>query len=146
MFRIAPVQTEKERQKTAREANILLREDSFLYAMRDCESGALLGLSQFDIREESGEILDLVPAPAVDDFEAMFILGRATMDFIDRTGAHRCTALPEGADERLLRAIGFRPAEGGTLTCDMTGMFDGHCGGHALDLSSLQSSTEPSEP
>lgn len=137
MFRIAPVQTETERAQTAEEAGIRLCEGSFLYAMRDCETGRLLGLAQFDIREESGEILDLVPAPGVDDFEAMFILGRATMDFIDRTGAHRCTALQKGADARLLRAIGFRPAEGDILTCDMMGMFDGHCGGHALDLSDL---------
>lgn len=137
MFRIAPVQTEEERRLTCREAGICPRENAFLYAMRDCESGALLGVAQFDINGECGQILDLSPAPGIDDFEAMFILGRATMDFIDRTGAHRCIAMPSAAEHRLLRAVGFRPKEDGSLSCDMTGMFDGHCGGHALDLSKM---------
>lgn len=134
MFRIAPVTTEEERQAVTASLGISAREGAFVYAMRDAGDGHLLGASQFDIAHGYGILYDLLPAGGVDDFEAMFILGRATLDFIDRTGVHLCYAVPGGGDERLLRAVGFRREPSGRYACDMTGMFDGHCSGHALNL------------
>jgi hypothetical protein len=55
------------------------------------------------------------------------------MNFIDLCGAHICEAAREAGDARLLHAIGFREASG-KLSVDMTGMFDGHCDGHAVKL------------
>lgn len=137
MFRIAPAQTEEEKAAIAALLGIPVRDGAFVYAMRDAGDGHLLGAAQFDIAEGYGTIFDLRPAPGIDDFEAMFILGRATMDFIDRAGAHLCRAPLDAGEERLLRAVGFHPSEEGDLLCDMNGMFDGHCGGHALDLDKL---------
>lgn len=137
MFRIAPIQTEAEKTEVTSALGIPSRAGAFVYAMRDCGDGHLLGGAQFDIAEGHGTIYDLASAKDVDDFEAMFILGRATMDFIDRTGAHLCYAAADAGDERLLRAIGFRTAEDGRYVRDMTGMFDGHCEGRALDLDTL---------
>lgn len=137
MFRIAPVGTEEEKREIALALGIPMRDGAFVYAMRDCGDGHLLGASQFDIEHGYGTIYDLTPAVGVDDFEAMFILGRATMDFVDRTGVHLCHARESTGDARLLRAVGFRKAEGDLLVCDMTGMFDGHCSGHALNLEKI---------
>ncbi|HBJ19382.1 MAG TPA: hypothetical protein DDY70_06580 [Clostridiales bacterium] len=134
MFRIAPVQTEEEKREVTSSLGIPSRDGAFVYAMRDMEDGHLLGGSQFDIAKDGGTLFDLRPAPGIEDFEAMFILGRATLDFIDRTGTHLCRAAKDAGEERLLRAVGFRPSEDGGYLCDMTGMFDGHCDGHALDL------------
>ena len=91
-----------------------------------------MGFSQFEVGE-AGYIYDLLPAVGSDDFEAMFILGRQTMNFIDLCGNHICKARKDAGDARLLRAIGFK-GEGDELSCDMTGMFDGHCSGHAVKL------------
>ena len=66
-----------------------------------------------------------------EDYEAIFILGRATMNFIDLCGVHTLKATDNAADSTLLKAIGLRPIEDGSYFCDMTGFFDGsHCSGH----------------
>jgi hypothetical protein len=59
----------------------------------------------------------------------MFILGRATMNFIDICGSHKCRASLSAGDERLLKSIGFKEVAGEYFS-DMTGMFDGNCKGH----------------
>ena len=133
MFKITPVTNDAESVEIAEALGIELREGSFLYSMRDVETSRLMGASQFEILDGYGMIYDLRCPFGDDDFEAMFILGRQTMNFIDTCGAHTCYANVGAGNERLLRAIGFKP-EGDNLFCNMTGMFDGHCSGHAIEL------------
>jgi hypothetical protein len=95
------------------------------------ESGELMGFSQFEIKEGVGYIRDLRTKIGYSDFEAMFILGRATMNFIDMCEVHTCHAEKNAGEEILLKSIGFKFSEElGLYTCDMTGMFDGKCSGH----------------
>ena len=131
MFKISPIQDINEQKQVAEACGAKLKLGAFAYAMRDAESGKLMGFSQFEITENGGQLYDLRPALGYDDFEAMFILGRSTMNFIDLCGSHTLAATVDSADEKLLRAIGLRPREDGALFCDMTGFFDGsHCSGH----------------
>ena len=128
MFKITPIQ-EKTRQKEICEiCGAEFRPDAFAYQMFDIESGEIMGMSQFEIGA-CGYIYDIKEAPARDDFEAMFILARQTMNFIDLCGAHSCHATSNAANERLLLAIGFKKTDEDYF-CDMSGMFDGHCGDH----------------
>ncbi len=127
MFKIEPVQ-EKARQKELCQLFGTEYEESFFgYYMYDVESGAPMGFSQFEINGESGYIKDLLSPKGEFDREAMFILGRQTMNFIDICGAHICYAKKDGGDASLLSSIGFKKEIDGRLFCDMTGMFDGHC-------------------
>ena len=131
MFKISPIQSIEEQISVAEACGSSYKNGAFAYAMRDDESGELMGFSQFEINGEGGTLLDLRPIGTLDDYEAMFILGRATMNFIDLCGAHTLSAEPTAADTALLRAIGLRPTEDGSYFCDMTGFFDGsHCSGH----------------
>ena len=133
MFKIAPINERDIQKKYAEICGAEFLDGFFAYAMTDNETGELMGFSQFEINSD-GYIVDLCPATGLDDFEAMFILGRSTMNFIDMCGAHFCRAKKDAADEKLLRAIGFKP-DGDELSVDMTGMFDGsHCSGHAVKL------------
>ena len=133
MFKISAIQSFEEQSLVAKACGTVAKEGFFAYVMRDCEGGEIMGFSQFEIEAE-GFISDIREALGNDDFEAMFILGRTTMNFIDTCGAHICRAASDAADERLMRAIGFKPDSDGYFT-DMTGMFDGsHCEGHALKL------------
>ena len=132
MFKITPVQSKDEQLALCEKCSAEYREGAFAYIMFDIDSGDVMGMSQFEI-SESGYIFDLLEAPSHDDFEAMFILGRQTMNFIDSCGAHTCYASTNSGSERLLKAIGFKPS-GGKLFCDMTGMFDGNCSGHKVKL------------
>ncbi len=127
MFKITPIQDRETQIKYAALAGTVAREGAFAYAMLDAYSGEPMGFSQFEIREDGGHLLDLCYI-GKDDYEAMFILGRQTMNFIDLCGAHVLHATADSGDEMLLRAIGLRLMENGEYYRDMTGLFDGdHC-------------------
>lgn len=135
MFKISPIQDAETQEKYANMCGTKAKHGFFAYAMTDAESGDIMGFSQFEILGDEGYISDLRQrSGAQDDFEAMFILGRATMNFIDLCGAHISRAALDAADVRLLSAIGFKEKRNGTFYCDMTGFFDGHCDGHPVKL------------
>lgn len=131
MFKISPIQDSNLQRKYALECGAEYREGAFAYSMNDAETNALMGFSQFEITETGGRLYDLRPVANRDDYEAMFILGRATMNFIDMCGVHTLSASASAADRSLLTAIGLRPVNENEFYCDMTGFFDGsHCSGH----------------
>ena len=130
MFKITPVHDAALISKYLDECSLKKVDGAFLYAMCDAECGELMGLSQFDIKD-SGYIYDLCLTEKYSgDFEAVFILGRQTMNFINLCGIRFCKASGDFSDKQLIRALGFKENDGGFL-CDMKGMFDGsHCSGH----------------
>ena len=134
MFKISPIQTKELQKEYAEACGAEFAPELFAYSMIDQDTGDLMGMSQFDISGEIGYIKSLRPRIGYVDFEAMFILGRATMNFIDLCGNHACLASPDAAEERLIKAIGFRLNDSGEYFADMTNMFNGHCDGHAVNL------------
>ena len=134
VFKITPVQDKARQKELCELCGASFNEEYFAYVMFDTVTDEVMGMSQFEISGGTGYISDLRSAHDVDDFEAMFILGRQTMNFIDLCGAHLCTAAIDAGNEALLKAIGFRNKDGDRLVCNMTGMFDGHCDGHAVKL------------
>lgn len=132
MFKITPIQDKSRQKEICLLCGAEFRPDAFAYQMFDIDSNEIMAMSQFEIGEE-GYIFDIKEAPERDDFEAMFILARQTMNFIDLCGVHSCYAAKAAGNERLLRAVGFREKDG-ELYCDMTGMFDGHCDGKKIEL------------
>ncbi len=129
MFKISPIQDKELQKKYAAECGVEFCPELLAYSMINHESGELMGMSQFDINSECGYIHSLKAKIGCTDFEAMFILGRATMNFIDMCEVHSCRAKADAAEERLLKSIGFKIQENGEYFADMTGMFDGHCDG-----------------
>ena len=139
MFKIFPLCDETLQEKYLSICNVKRRPNAFIYAMCDIESEEVMAISQFEIFKDHGYIYDIKARESLDDFEAMFILGRQTMNFIDLCGAHSVQASAETTDDTLLRAIGFKKQDSGEYFCDMDGMFDGkHCSGHAVDLDALK--------
>ena len=134
MFKISPIQDKSTQKKYADECGADFFPELFAYSMINQENGELMGFSQFDISGESGYIKTLKPRLGYSDFEAMFILGRATMNFIDLCGIHTCRAASDAGEERLLKSIGFRKTEDGDYLADMTHMFDGHCDGKTVEV------------
>lgn len=130
MFKISPINDRDLQQKYALDCGAKYLPDFFAYAMIDNDSGELMGFSQFEINSDGGLISDLKERLGTQDDEAMFILGRATMNFIDLCGSHVCYAEKNAGNPKLLRAIGFKESNGELLFCDMNGMFDGKCEGH----------------
>lgn len=134
MFKITPIQSQEDKISCAEKCGTRAIDGYFAYKMVSEDNGELMGMAQFEICGEHGYITDLKPRKAYDDFEAMFILGRATMNFIDMCGSHKCLARLDAGEERLLTAIGFKKCENGEYSCDMTDMFSGHCDGKTVDL------------
>ena len=132
MFKITPIQDKARQKEVCHLCGAEFRPEAFAYQMYDINSGEIMGMSQFEIGEV-GYIYDIKEAPGRDDFEAMFILARQTMNFIDLCENHTCFANNGAANERLLKAVGFKESKG-KYYCDMTGMFDGHCDGHKVEL------------
>ena len=129
MFKITPIQ-DKTRQKEICEAcGAIFREDYFAYEMYECETLELMGMSQFQVGDE-GYISDLREPHGKCDYEAMFILGRQTMNFINSCGATVCRASFDAGESKLLSAIGFKDSDSTSLICNTDGMFDGNCGNH----------------
>ena len=125
MFKILPIQNKNEQIEISAKCGSSYQDGFFAYSMKE-EDGRLLGFSQFDIRGEEAYISDIKAADGVDDYEAMFILGRSTMNFIDMCGAHKAYAPYSCADESFMLALGFKRQDEGFFV-DMTGFFGGCC-------------------
>ena len=130
MFKIEAIQDQATQERYAALCGSVAADGYFGYAMFDVESGEPMGFAQFDIKDGEGYILDLREIGGKDDFEAMFILGRSTMNFIDLCGAHIAYASKNAGSDALLRAIGFKKQDNGDYRCDMTNLFNGNCGNH----------------
>ena len=129
MFKITPIQDKMRQKEICDICHTLYREDFFAYEMYDCETLEFMGMSQFQIGDE-GYISDLREPDGRSDYEAMFILGRQTMNFINSCGAVICKAADNAGSAALLSAIGFKERIGNELVCNTDGMFDGNCGNH----------------
>ncbi len=126
MFKITPIQDKERQKQICLACGAQYREDFFAYEMYDCDTLETMGMSQFQIGVE-GYISDLREPEGNDDNEAMFILGRQTMNFINSCGAKICLANADAGDRKLLSAIGFKDFDGTSLICNTDGMFDGKC-------------------
>ena len=130
MFKIFPIQDEQTKKIYAEACGAEPLDNAFAYGMADAESMEIMGFSQFDLDGECATLYSLKEKIGQSDFEAIFILGRATLEFCERCGATDCYADKTCADETLLRAIGLRSVSAdGRLFGHIEGMFDGHCEG-----------------
>ena len=127
MFKIEAVQTVEAQERCALACGTVARKWHFAYAMYNVKTGEPMGFAQFDIRDGVGYIMDLKEAIGKSDFEAIFILGRTTMCFIDSCGVNNIYATADAGDPSLLKAIGFNATEDGNFYCDTPGFFDGSC-------------------
>ncbi len=131
MFKITPVSEIAEAKSISEALSLPYFEGAFYYKMFDMESGELMGLSVFELNRENGEILALKEVDGKDDFEAMFILIRQTMNFINLCGHKQCIAKTTYASEKMLLCAGFQKQSDAVFVANLEGMFDGHCHSHA---------------
>lgn len=128
MLKVLPIQTKAEQEAICKKCNVEYNPDLLAYSATVDDE--LRGVSQFKLTAEGGLVYDVAPAIDTYDFEALFVLGRGTLNFIDLCGVHY--AIYKGSVEsedklRLLKAIGFKETETGSLELDLTGFFTDHC-------------------
>lgn len=129
MLVIKPIQDKNEQKELCSLCGIEFKEELFAYKAHN--DGELLACAQFDITSDCA-IIDAMRQVigTKEDFEGMFILGRAVLNFLDLCGVKTAQYFPsEGFESRLARSIGFKE-ENGILTAHLEGMFDAKCEGH----------------
>lgn len=129
MLEIKPITDKKEQASLCALCDIEYKETMFAY--RAYNDGSLLAVAQFDIGGSTARIDAMRQVlNTEEDWEAMFILGRAVLNFLDLCGVTNAEYDPKDAFERrIAKMIGFRGEEG-LLVASLAGMFDGKCEGH----------------
>lgn len=131
MLEVLPIQTQTEQEAVCARAGIEYKVDCMAY--RALIDGELTAICQFSMNAEGGHIHDLATLKDRelsdrDRIESLFVMGRATLNFIDLCGVHRAffeDAAFEG--EGMIRSIGFQKQEDGRWFVDLTDFFVEPC-------------------
>ena len=130
MIKVLPIQTKEEQKLLCEKSNIEFKPDLLMYAAS--VDGELIGVCQFKTSDKGGLIYDIAKITDREekpksDFEALFVMGRGALNFIDLCGIHNAFYVGEEIDDLLLRAIGFKPNAEGKYEVDLNGFFTDHC-------------------
>ena len=128
MLKVLPIQTKERQEEICKLCSVEYKPDLLAYFAE--VDGTLAGVSQFKLTDKGGIVYDLAPADDFYNFEALFVMGRGTLNFIDLCGVHRAFFDGE-ADDQLLRAVGFKKNEDGRYEVDLNGFFDEPCKHHS---------------
>lgn len=135
MLKVLPVQSKAEQEALCQRCNVVYNPELLAYAATVDEE--LVGICQFKLTDRGGFLYDLAKVtdrtaehPECSNFEAMFVMGRGTLNFIDLCGVHYAYFCGKDPDESLLRAIGFQQTESGSWEINLEGFFTEHCGNH----------------
>ena len=128
MLKILPIQSKADQELYCARCGVTYREDALAYAASVDEK--FIGICQFRTAGEVGEVYDLTLIPGVEDFEAIFLMGRAALNFIDLCGVHKAIYASETADESLLKAVGFQKNQNGVFEMDLKDFFLHPCQHH----------------
>ena len=124
MLKVLPIQSKLQQEEICLHCSVTYNPDLLAYAVYD--DATLLGVCQFKLTAEGGMIYDLAPAEGTNSFEALFIMGRGTLNFIDLCGVHKAFYRGAVTNERLLLAIGFQKNENGEYAVNLEGFFTAH--------------------
>jgi hypothetical protein len=125
MLEIKPIQDKNAQKALCELCAAVYKPAALAYSAYD--NGAPVGICQFRIMDDGGHMYDLCNTVGTDDLEALIIMGRAALNFIDLCGVH--TAYFEGEETRGAIAVGFRLKDG-KLFADLSGMFESPCKNH----------------
>ncbi len=131
MLKVLPIQSKETQQALCGRCGVDYRPDALAYAASVDDN--FVGICQFKLTAEGGVLYDIATAAdhqedsECSDFEALFVMGRGTLNFIDLCGVPFATYGGTSPDDRLLRAIGFQKSEDGIYSVNLEGFFTDHC-------------------
>ena len=125
MFKVLPIQTKDEQKIICEKCGVEFNADLLAYAVS--VDNTLAGVCQFKLTDKGGMIYDLAATLDHNDSDALFVMGRGALNFIDLCGVHYATYLGEVTDEPLLLKIGFKKNENGVFDINLEGFFTDHC-------------------
>ena len=125
MLEVLPIQSKQEQEALCARCGIPFQTE--LLAYQALVDGELRGMCQFTMDANGGRILHFASLPDKYEFEPMFVMGRAALNFIDLCGVHRAFFDAPCDNETLIRAIGFSKNMEGRYEVDLTDFFTTPC-------------------
>lgn len=125
MLEVIPIQTKTEQEALAARVGAEFLPDALAY--RADADGEFVGMCQFRLDPSGGHMLTLDSLPGHENFQPMFVMGRAALNFMELCGAETAYYEAPLRDRVLVGAIGFREDENGKLKVDLKGFFDHPC-------------------
>ena len=125
MLEVIPIQTKTEQGALAARVGAEFLPDALAY--RADADGEFVGMCQFRLDPSGGHMLTLDSLPGHEDFQPMFVMGRAALNFMELCGAETAYYEAPLRDRVLVGAIGFREDKNGKLKVDLKGFFDHPC-------------------
>ena len=125
MLEVLPIQSKQEQEALCARCGVPYQAE--LLAYKALVDGELKGICQFTMDQNGGRILHFAHIPDGYEFEPMFVMGRAALNFIDLCGVHRAFFDAEYNNQILIKAIGFSPNADGRYEMDLTDFFKEPC-------------------
>lgn len=125
MLKVLPIQSKAEQEALCQRCGVKFNPDLLAYSA--AVDDRLAGICQFKLTDKGGIIYDIAPATDFYSFDALFVMGRGALNFIDLCGVHNAIYRGNTEDERLLLAIGFKKNENGEFAINLEGFFTDHC-------------------
>ena len=131
MFAVKPLQDKNVQKELCEMLLTPYIPDSLAYFAADLTDDGtailgIIGILQFRMTEEDGEILTLVPMPGKEEDEAMIIMERAAMSFMHRSGIKKMTMKESAGPDAVLSRSGL-PKKNGEYYVDLDRFFISPC-------------------
>ena len=131
MLTVLPIQSKQDQETVCLKCGVPYRADCMAYEARVDDQ--LVGVCQFHLKNGIGHITDFaeyIPEGGKSDPEALFIMARGCLNFIDLCGIHHAFFEAAFANRDLIHAIGFRQNQDNLWEIDLTDFFVDHCKHH----------------
>jgi len=131
MLEIKPIQTKTEQENICKLCKIEFNPDCLAYCAREYKKNGengeakLLGAAQFRIINNYGVIYDLAGINENYDLEALVIMGRTVLSFIDSCKIQE--VIIKTTNNNLPEILGFKKDENGVYKLNLDGYFDTPC-------------------
>ncbi|MBQ8818073.1 MAG: hypothetical protein IJZ83_05800 [Clostridia bacterium] len=125
MLKVLPVQSKLTQEEICIKCGVKYNADLLAYAAY--VDDRLAGVCQFKLTDKGGIIYDLAPTNDFYSRDALFVMGRGALNFIDLCGVHFATYKGSTEDEPLILQIGFKKTEQGEFEINLEGFFTDHC-------------------
>ncbi|MBE6686943.1 MAG: hypothetical protein E7591_06890 [Ruminococcaceae bacterium] len=124
MLEVYPIQEKTEQKALCEKCGIKYDIDTLAYA--GYVKGVLVGVLQFGIHGDCGYIYDIENVKGIENTDALFVMGRAALNFIDLCNVKKAyfKAYTEGR-EALVKMIGFSLTDNNEWFIDLHGFFEG---------------------
>lgn len=133
MLEILPIQNKTDQKSVCALVGTEFSPDMLAYSAR--YKGELCGICQFKMTHRGGSLFSINCTKTLPDgiteFQVLFTLGRAALNFIDLCGVHRAYYDGIEKDDMLLRQIGFDKNANGEYFIDLEGFFTSPCKCHS---------------